>query len=104
MRLVLEGSVRKTSDAVRIAVQLVDATTGANLWAERFDRPVPTKNSESYEKSRDLGSIRRSVAGTLKVVNVPSSLVLPADSCVWRITDFRHKSAIRHTQVRSNGE
>jgi len=40
VRLVLEGSVRKTSDAVRIAVQLVDATTGANLWAERFDRPL----------------------------------------------------------------
>jgi adenylate cyclase len=37
---VLEGSVRKTSDGVRIAVQLVDATTGANLWAERFDRPL----------------------------------------------------------------
>src|SRR5258708_2184094 len=29
---------------------------------------MPTKNSESYEKSRDLGSNRRSVAGTLKVV------------------------------------
>ena len=40
VRLILEGSVRKTSDAVRIAVQLVDATTGANLWAERFDRPL----------------------------------------------------------------
>jgi adenylate cyclase len=40
VRLVLEGSARKTSDGVRIAVQLVDATTGANLWAERFDRPL----------------------------------------------------------------
>src|SRR4029077_2790207 len=40
VRLVLEGSARKTADGVRIAVQLVDATTGANLWAERFDRPL----------------------------------------------------------------
>ena len=40
VRLVLEGSVRKTSDNVRIAVQLVDATTGSNLWAARFDRPL----------------------------------------------------------------
>jgi TolB-like protein len=40
VQLVLEGSARKTSDGVRIAVQLVDATTGANLWAERFDRPL----------------------------------------------------------------
>ena len=40
VRLVLEGSARKTSDGVRIAVQLVDATTGANIWAEGFDRPL----------------------------------------------------------------
>ena len=40
VRLVLEGSARKTSKGVRIAVQLVDATTGANIWAERFDRPL----------------------------------------------------------------
>ena len=40
VRLVLEGSARKTSNGVRIAVQLVDATTGANIWAERFDRPL----------------------------------------------------------------
>ena len=40
VRLVLEGSARKTSDGVRIAVQLVDATTGANIWADRFDRPL----------------------------------------------------------------
>jgi adenylate cyclase len=40
VRLLLEGSARKTSDGVRISVQLVDATTGANLWAQRFDRPL----------------------------------------------------------------
>jgi len=40
VRHVLEGCVRKTSDGVRIAVQLVDAATGANIWAERFDRPL----------------------------------------------------------------
>jgi adenylate cyclase len=40
VRLVLEGSARKTPNGVRIAVQLVDATTGANIWAERFDRPL----------------------------------------------------------------
>jgi TolB-like protein len=35
---VIEGSVRKASDRVRISVQLIDATTGANIWAERYDR------------------------------------------------------------------
>jgi adenylate cyclase len=36
----LEGSVRKGGDKVRIDAQLVDATTGADLWAERYDRPL----------------------------------------------------------------
>ncbi|HEV2158181.1 hypothetical protein [Bradyrhizobium sp.] len=34
---VLEGSVRKSADRVRITAQLIDATTGAHLWADRFD-------------------------------------------------------------------
>ncbi len=37
VRYVLEGSVRRSSDRVRITGQLIDATTGAHLWAERFD-------------------------------------------------------------------
>ena len=37
VRYVLEGSVRKSGDRVRIAGQLIEATTGAHLWADRFD-------------------------------------------------------------------
>ena len=38
VRYVLEGSVRKAGDRVRITAQLVDAITGGHLWAERYDR------------------------------------------------------------------
>jgi TolB-like protein/class 3 adenylate cyclase len=37
VRYVLEGSVRKAAGRVRITGQLIDAATGAHLWAERFD-------------------------------------------------------------------
>jgi TolB-like protein/class 3 adenylate cyclase len=37
VRYVLEGSVRKAGHRVRITGQLIDATTGAHLWAERFE-------------------------------------------------------------------
>jgi TolB-like protein/class 3 adenylate cyclase/Tfp pilus assembly protein PilF len=37
VRYVLEGSVRRTGDQIRVNVQLIDAETGALLWADRFD-------------------------------------------------------------------
>lgn len=37
---VLEGSVRRSGDRVRITAQLIDASTGAHLWADRFDGPL----------------------------------------------------------------
>ena len=40
VRYVLEGSVRKSGDTVRITAQLVDAETGNHLWAERYDRDL----------------------------------------------------------------
>jgi adenylate cyclase len=40
VRYVLEGSVRKSASRVRITGQLIEAETGAHLWAERYDRPL----------------------------------------------------------------
>ena len=40
VRYVLEGSVQRSGNQVRINIQLVDAETGAHLWAERFDRDI----------------------------------------------------------------
>ncbi|MBV8408023.1 MAG: tetratricopeptide repeat protein [Alphaproteobacteria bacterium] len=37
VRYVLEGSVRRSAERVRITAQLIDALTGAHLWADRFD-------------------------------------------------------------------
>ena len=38
VRYILEGSVRKSGEQIRITAQLIDATTGNHLWAERYDR------------------------------------------------------------------
>jgi adenylate cyclase len=40
VRYVLEGSVRKAASRVRISAQLIDASTGTHLWAERYDRDI----------------------------------------------------------------
>lgn len=40
VRYVLEGSVQRGGNRLRVNVQLIDAETGAHLWADRFDKPV----------------------------------------------------------------
>jgi TolB-like protein/class 3 adenylate cyclase/Tfp pilus assembly protein PilF len=40
VRYVLEGSVQRSGNRLRVNVQLVDAETGNHLWAERFDKPI----------------------------------------------------------------
>ena len=39
VRNILEGSVRRSSDSLRVSAQLIDATTDQHLWAETYDRP-----------------------------------------------------------------
>ena len=40
VRYVLEGSVRRADDGLRITAQLIDTQTGAHIWADRFDRKM----------------------------------------------------------------
>jgi adenylate cyclase len=39
-RYVLEGSVRKSGDQVRVTAQLVEIASGSEVWAQRYDRPL----------------------------------------------------------------
>ena len=54
VRYVLEGSVRKAANRVRITGQLIDATTGGHLWADRFDRELT-----------DVFAIQDEIVGTI---------------------------------------
>ncbi len=40
VRYVVEGSVRKAGNRVRVSAQLIDGSTGAHIWADRFDREL----------------------------------------------------------------
>jgi adenylate cyclase len=56
VRYVLEGSVRKSEDRLRITAQLIDAITGRHLWAERYDRDL-----------KDIFALQDEI--TLKILN-----------------------------------
>ncbi len=68
---VLEGSVRKADNQVRITAQLVDATTGDHLWAAHYDRPLKKIFSLQDE-------IVRSIVTTLKL-QLPLDMQLSRD-------------------------
>jgi adenylate cyclase len=56
-RYVLEGSVRSGGERVRITAQLVDTTTGAHRWAERFDRELHDVFAVQDEVARAIVAI-----------------------------------------------
>ena len=83
VRYVLQGSIRRASDWVRVSTQLIDATTGAHRWAERYDR-----------KLRDVFSVQDEVARTIVIVIVAhvtkaeTSRTLLKPAATWQAYDY----------------
>jgi adenylate cyclase len=72
VRYVLEGSVRKGGNRVRITAQLIDATSGAHLWADRFDGTL-----EDVFELQDKVAV--SVAGVIEPTLQAAETVRSAD-------------------------
>jgi adenylate cyclase len=54
VRYVLEGSVRKAGNRVRVTGQLIDSTNGAHIWADRFDRDLTDIFAVQDELTREI--------------------------------------------------
>lgn len=54
VRYVLEGSVRKAANRVRVTAQLIDATTGHHVWAEKYDRELDDIFAVQDELMREI--------------------------------------------------
>jgi adenylate cyclase len=61
VRYVLEGSVRKSGGRIRITAQLIDALTGAHLWADRYDRDLA-----------DIFAIQDEITGSVAAIIEPA--------------------------------
>ncbi|MFP5328695.1 MAG: TIR domain-containing protein [Alphaproteobacteria bacterium] len=71
---VLEGSVRKAGNRVRITAQLIDGSTGGHIWAERFDRDLDDIFAIQDELSK-------SIVDALKVRLLPAEERALGDRC-----------------------
>ena len=65
VRSVLEGSIRRAGQRVRITAQLVDAASGAHLWADRYDRDL----TDIFAVQDD---VTQPIVGALKVTLSPT--------------------------------
>jgi TolB-like protein/class 3 adenylate cyclase len=77
VRYVLEGSVRKAGNRVRITGQLIDAATGAHLWADRFDGDL----ADIFElQDRVTSSVVGTIAPKLEQAEIERSKRKPTES------------------------
>jgi adenylate cyclase len=74
VRYVLEGSIRRAADRVRITAQLIDATTGAHRWAEHYDRELKDVFAVQDEVARAIVGI---IACHVKKAETERTLLKP---------------------------
>ncbi|MGO4523649.1 adenylate/guanylate cyclase domain-containing protein [Microvirga sp. 2MCAF35] len=104
VRYVLEGSVRRSRDKVRITAQLIDATTGAHLWGDRYDGTV----DDIFDlQDRITASVVGAIQPSIRAAEIerarrkrPDSLnaydlVMQALPHVWSLDEASNQSATR---------
>ncbi|WP_394891177.1 adenylate/guanylate cyclase domain-containing protein [Mesorhizobium sp. AaZ16] len=73
----LEGSIRRSGDRIRITAQLIEATSGAHIWAERYDRSLTDIFAVQDELARTIVS---TLVGRIQDARLQRSLRVPTTS------------------------
>lgn len=108
VRYVLEGSVRRAGDRLRVTAQLIDSATDAHLWAERYD-------GEAGDVFAIQESVARSIAQALRVELTPGEekalssppvadataydYLLRAHHAIWTGTEASGRAALRYLEA-----
>ncbi len=103
VRYILEGSVRRASDRVRVTAQLIDTRMGDNIWADRYDRDLDDIFAVQDEITR---AITRSIAPNLEFAEMDLARQRePANLDSWELTHRAHSEYYRldkNNTVRAN--
>jgi len=88
VRYVLEGSIRRAGDRVRITAQLIDAATGAHRWAERYDRELKDVFAVQDEVARKIVTILAA-----HIIKAETARVLLKPPATWEAYDYYLQAA-----------
>jgi len=97
VRYVLEGSVRRAGDRIRISAQLIDAVSGAHRWGERYDRELSDVFAVQDEVSRAIVAI---LVAHVNKAEVERTLLKPP--ATWQAHDFLMRASAIWTAMRSS--
>ena len=88
VRYVLEGSIRRSGERVRVTLQLIDAQTGAHCWAERYDRQI----DEVFQLQDQIAN---TVAGILAahMSKAESERTVRKPPATWQAYDYYRRAA-----------
>jgi len=85
VRFVLEGSIRRSGNRVRVTAQLIDGTTGGHVWSERYDGQLEDVFDLQDEITRNVvASIQTTVH--LNTIQEPVERATRPDLTVWELT------------------
>ena len=102
VRYVLEGSVQRASSRMRVNIQLIDAETGAHLWAERFDKPVADLFDMQDEIVARLANTLNVELTKAEAVKAGRSTNPDATDLVMRGWAIRHGVAVWSSKEKNN--
>lgn len=95
VRYILEGSVRKSGNRLRLTGQLVDSTTGAHVWGDRFDGPL----EDVFDlQDRMTGSVVAAIEPKLRMAEIERAQRKPTESLQAYDLVLR---ALAHVRVRT---
>ena len=79
VRYLLEGSVQRAGDTLRINVNLIDATTGRQVWAERYERPIENVLVVQKEIAQNIVGVIGSGGGVLQRAELERVARIPTE-------------------------
>jgi adenylate cyclase len=94
---VLQGSIRRGGDRVRISVQLLDAVSGIHRWAERYERQLDDVFAVQDEVARTIVAL---LAAHVNKAEIERTLNKPPET--WQAYDYYLRAADRHASYWSS--